>query len=232
MIVRAAGDRLHLITQPDHAHLAGRIMERCVPLANRPRRESIVHAIAEHDNGWAEPDAAPGVNADGAVADFVGAPPSVRQGVWPRGVARLAGDPYAAALVAQHAITVYDRYRSEPGWRDFFRGMENARGEMLASSGRPVSDLDADYPFLRLGDLISLVFCTADRTEQRLGDLTVRLSGERVVVSPDLFGGAEVPFEIAARSIPARRYASDLDLRTALDRAAPAILRGVLTTSA
>jgi hypothetical protein len=103
---------------------------------------------------------------------------------------------------------------------------------MLAASGAPTAEVDADYAFVRLGDLISLVFCTADRHEQRVGDRAVRLSGERVVVSPDLPGGAEIPFEIAARSIPARRYASDLDLRTELDRAAPVILRGVLTTSA
>jgi len=35
VIVRPAGDDIQLITQPDHAHLARRVMEHCVPLATR-----------------------------------------------------------------------------------------------------------------------------------------------------------------------------------------------------
>lgn len=38
-------------------------MEHCVPLVARPRRDAILHAIAEHDNGWAGVDAAPMVKA-------------------------------------------------------------------------------------------------------------------------------------------------------------------------
>jgi len=113
VIVRRVHDAIQLITQPDHAHLARTIMEHCVPLAARRRRDAILHAIAEHDNGWAEEDAAPTVNpTTGTVVDFVSAPLSVRHAVWPRGIARLADDPWAAALVAQHALTVYDRCSS------------------------------------------------------------------------------------------------------------------------
>jgi Protein of unknown function (DUF3891) len=114
VIVRTVHDGLELITQPDHAHLAGAIMKRCVPLAARPRRDAILLAIREHDNGWIEEDAAPAVNTEtGSIFDFVSAPLSVRHAVWPRGVRRLASTPWAAALVAQHAITVYDRFRSD-----------------------------------------------------------------------------------------------------------------------
>ena len=110
MIVRTEHDGVIPITQPDHAHLSGRIMEHCVPLRASPRRASILRAIREHDNGWTEEDAAPTIDpATGRIADFVNIPLHVRHGVWPRGVARLADDPWAAALVAQHAITVYGR---------------------------------------------------------------------------------------------------------------------------
>ena len=140
MIVRPVHDGLQLITQPDHAHLARRIMVHCVPLAARPRRDAILHAIGEHDNGWAEEDAAPTVNPNtGSVADFVSVPLSVRHGVWPRGVARLADDPWAAALVAQHALTVYDRFRSDAEWTPFFDEMAAARGAMLRVSGMPLN---------------------------------------------------------------------------------------------
>ena len=100
MIVRLVDDRVALITQPDHARLAGTIMQHCVPLASRPRRDTILHAIAEHDGGWIEDDAAPTINpTTGGIVDFVNAPLSVRQGVWPRGISRLAAvDPYLGGI--------------------------------------------------------------------------------------------------------------------------------------
>jgi hypothetical protein len=227
MIVRSFEDRVQLVTQPDHAHLARRIMEDCVPLATRARRDAILHAVAEHDNGWAEVDAAPGVGADsGSVLDFITVPLEVRHGVWPRGIARLAGDPWAAALVAQHALTVYSRFQSDKDWTAFFVEMEAARDAMLRASGRPLADLLDDYPFLRLGDLISLAFCTGSSDEQRFGDWTVQLSGTRVVVTPDMFGGEAIPFEVEARTIRNRPYRSDAELRDALREATVTTLRG------
>jgi hypothetical protein len=227
VIVRPAGDRVHLITQPDHAHLAHAIMARSVPLASRPRREAILHAIAEHDNGWAEPDAAPTVDADsGMIADFVNAPVAVRQAVWPRGVARLADDPWAAALVAHHAISVYDRYRRDPAWDAFFAGLETTRDALLRESGGSLDDLTGDYAFVRLGDLVSLAFCTGWTDEHRVGDWAVRLAGTTVTVTPDPFGGARIPFSIDARELPNRRFTSDGDLREAVGRARTTTLRG------
>ena len=81
-------------------------------------------------------DAAPTVDPEsGKVMDFVSAPLSVRHGVWPRGIARLADDPWAAALVAQHVLTVYDRYRSDDEWTAFFVEMAAARARMLRAGG-------------------------------------------------------------------------------------------------
>jgi Protein of unknown function (DUF3891) len=233
VIVRPVGDRIQLITQPDHAHLARRVMEHCVPLATRSRRDAILHAIAEHDNGWAEEDAAPHANPEtGQVFDFVTAPASVRQHVWPRGVARLADDPWAAALVAQHAITIYVRFRLEHEWQPFFAEMEDARDRMLRASGGPLNVLLADYVFVRLADLISLTFCTGWTDEQRFGEWTVRRFDARVVVAPDAFGGTEIPIEIAAKEIRHHPSLSDADLRAALGEAHTTILRGTVTSAA
>ena len=46
-------------------------------------------------------------------------------------------------------------------------------------------------------------------------------------VTPDPFGGRAVPLAVTARRIPARRYASDADLRDAVAAAPPVMLRGV-----
>jgi hypothetical protein len=229
VIVRPVCDSVQLITQPDHAHLARTIMEHCVALAAHPRREAILHAIGEHDNGWAEEDAAPTVNPEtGHVADFVSVRLDARHAVWPRGIARLADDPWAAALVAQHALTVYDRFRSEAEWTPFFAEMAAARDAMLRASGMPLEGLVADYPFVRLADLISLTFCTGWRDAQRFGDWTVQLSGTRVVVTPDPFGGMEIPIEINAREIRNQPCRSDAELRNALGDSQTTTLRGIV----
>ena len=202
-------------------------MEHCVPLAARPRRDAILHAIAEHDNGWAEEDAAPTVDPEtGNVVDFVSAPLSVRHAVWPRGVARLADDPWAAALVAQHALTVYDRFRSAAEWTSFFAEMEAARGAMLRASRMPLDDLVADYAFVRLADLISLTFCTGWTDEHRFDDWTIQLSGTRVVVIPDGFGRVKIPIEIKAREIRNQPFRRDAELRDALSEAKTTTVRG------
>jgi hypothetical protein len=95
----------HLIGQPDHAALSRHIMTYWRELDSHPRRESILLAIGEHDNGWREPDASPSLDpASGRAHELINAPAAVRQGVWPRGVERLSHDPWAAALVAEHAL--------------------------------------------------------------------------------------------------------------------------------
>jgi len=228
MIVRSDSDRLLLITQPDHALLARRIMERCVPLATHPRRDVILYAIQEHDNGWSEEDAAPRVHAStGDVVDFVNAPADVRQHVWTRGVARLADRPWAAALVAQHAIVIYDRFHSDAAWTPFFDAMRDARDSMIRAAGGAPSELSTDYEFVRLADLTSLTFCTGWTGEQRFGDWVVQLSGTRVL-TPDVFGGAEIPIEIVAAEVANRRFSSNDELRHALRGAETRTLRGTV----
>jgi hypothetical protein len=230
VIVRPARDGLQLITQPDHARLSRTIMERCVPLASHARRETILHAIAEHDNGWAEEDAAPRVNpATGQIFDFITAPMDVRQGVWPRGIARLGDDPWAAALVAQHALNIYERFRTEAEWAPFFATLEAARTAMLRASGQLFEDLVADYQFVRLADVISLTFCTGWTDVQRAGERTIHLSDAHVFVWPDIFGGVEIPIAIAAREIRRQPFSSDLELRDAVKAANSTTLRGVVT---
>jgi Protein of unknown function (DUF3891) len=227
VIVRAVEDGVVLITQPDHAHLARRVMEHCVPLEDHARRATILHAVGEHDCGWEEEDAAPRVDPEtGAVFDFVSAPVAVRQAVWPRAVARLANEPWSAALVAQHALTVYDRFRPEPAWSSFFAELSATRDALLRATGLPLDHLLADYVFVRLGDLLSLAFCTRATGELGFGDWTVELSASRVVVSPDAFRGATVPFEIVARELPGALFRSDAELRDALQAANTIVLRG------
>src|SRR5688500_10431356 len=137
MIVRPADEVLHLITQPAHASLARRVMEEWTAggLAHHPRRESILHAVEEHDNGWLDVDGAPIRRADGQVAAFMTLPAEDRQAVWPRGVNRLADHPFAAALVADHSIFIFARFRADVAWAPFFAAQAALRAKYAAAAG-------------------------------------------------------------------------------------------------
>jgi hypothetical protein len=232
VIVRQTADAFQLITQPDHAALASAIMKHSVALADHPRRASILLAVAEHDNGWREPDAAPLIDpATGLPLDFISAPKDVRQGVWPRGVARLADEPWAAALVAQHAIVIFNRYRRDPAWTSFFVEMERLRREMVQTSEFALPELLADYWFLGLGDLISLTFCNGWTDVQVFDPWSVRLTGSQVSIWPTLFEGAAIPIAIQMREVRRRVFRSDAELRDELATAPIGSLEGVVTSS-
>ena len=230
MIVQHANDRLLLITQHDHSRLSGRIMARCTHLVNHPRRGSILLAITEHDNGWVEEDAAPKVDTEsGEIVDFVRAPAEIKHAVWPRAVRHLSMEPWSAALVAQHAIAVYERFRSDDAWKTFFATMEQLRETMLREDGGRIEDLHADYAFVRLGDLISLCFCTGWPDEQEYERWHVRRSGSDVIVAPDLFERERIPLEVPARALMARPYRTGQELAAALRASEPTTLTGAVS---
>ena len=79
---------------------------------------------------------------------------------------------------------------------------------------------------MRLADVISLTFCTGWTDEQRFADWTVQLSGTRVIVTPDVFGGRKIPIEITAREMRNQPFRSDADLRDALSEGDTRTLRG------
>jgi len=94
-----------------------------------------------------------------------------------------------------------------------------------------LDELTADYRFLRLADLISLAFCTGSTDTQTFGEWTVRLSGTRLDVTPDPFGGAAVAVAISARTIHQQSFGSDDELHAALRIASSTILRGEVAGS-
>jgi hypothetical protein len=231
MIVLPLDGQLALITQPDHAALAGRVMRawRIGGLPEHPRRASVLRAIDEHDNGWRELDERPLFDeTTRGIADFITAPVEARQSVWPRGVAGLADDPWTAALVAQHALHIYARYRDDGRWRSFFETMTRLRDEHRARTTGSLEELRRDYRFVRLGDLVSLVFCNRwTSVEDEEGGPSICGDGEStVLVRPDPFAGAVVPMEVPARLLPDRPFRDQADLDAAWRAAPTAVVVG------
>jgi hypothetical protein len=220
------------ITQPDHAVVAATIMRgwKGGGLPESPRYAAIMLSVQAHDNGWQEVDAEPCLDpATGQVLDFVHVPEDVRHAVWTRGVARLTGEPYAAALVAQHALHIYRRMRQQPGWRQFFVDLSAARHQHLSAAHETIETLQREYAFLRLADLASLTFCGIDTggQAQEMG-YEVRLEGSRLVIAPDPFEGASFDIEIAGRELPSS-FASLADARAAWQSAPRRTISGVAT---
>ena len=231
MIVRSDGDDLLLVTQPEHAALSGRIMAawRRDDLPASPTRETVLLATREHDNGWIEVDERPDLDAGSRLPQhFMTVPDATRQDIWPRGVRRLEPvDPAAAALVAQHALALLELHPS-PGWGRFRADMTAERDRILLNGAydNDLEALRADYRFVFLGDLISLVFCCAWSETFRYDGYAVTRDGTAVHVRPDPFAGAAIELTAPARRLAARPYASRADLQAAYDAAPRVVLRG------
>lgn len=235
VIVRARDNHLLLVTQPDHAVLAETIMGawKADALTRAPHRAIVLYAIRRHDDGWIEEDRQPLIDEkSGRVLDFMDVPDEVRYRLWPRGVASVSAFPYAAALVAQHAIHLHERHRTSPSWQEFFVKMEQARDQHLAGSAPlDAGNLQRDYVFLRMGDLMSLIFCNGWRERHHQETYDARFDGVRLRIDPDPFGGREVPLAVPARQLPNRRFHDRRDLSAAFAAAPIVTLRGVASGS-
>ena len=228
--MRTVHEERWLITQPDHAGLAARILEawQCDGFPSSETRAVVLFAAREHDNGWQEEDRVPIVDdGSGEVLDFIHAPDTVRQRIWRRAVDRLSDTPYAAALVAHHAVSIFDRYRRMPAWQRWFSLMEAARDAALQRA-KPLTrdDLRRDYFFIAVADLASLTFCNGWTEPQHAGPYEIRLGGSMLRITPDPFAGREVPLAIGARKLANGRFASAAAAAAAFDSATRIIVRG------
>ena len=229
MIIQTDGDSFLFITQPDHARLAADAIAhwKADGFQEHPRRSVILLAAREHDNGWIEEDLETHIDDDGAPQDFVAVPAAIRQRIWPRAVNRMAGqNPYAAALIAQHAIAIYSASRNDEGWQAFFDGLSHLRDTLLAAAGLDRQTLDADYRFVNAADRLSLAFCTAWAKPLESYGRQIILRGQVVEITPDPFERALVPLTIEARRLRRQRYRTSGELRAALQDASVEVLRG------
>lgn len=236
MIIRRLGSTDLLISQPEHAALAARIMRQWHSdhFPDSPRKASILRAIEEHDSGWLELDETLVVDeATGQLLDFMELSDELKRETSSLGIERLASDPYAAALVAQHRLHVYRRYADHPEWRGFFETMRTARDSYLgASSEASLPVLLRDYTFVRAGDLASLAFCN-QWTEVDADECgySMHLQGTSLVLTPDPFNGETVEIAIDAREIGHQPFASAADARCAVASAKVVTLKGQVSGS-
>jgi hypothetical protein len=222
MIVVQEGSAHRLITQPDHAHLAAEILAlwRRDGLPAHSRREDLLFAAREHDNGWREADAAPRWNS-GTVRphDFMTLPPSDRVEIWERGPCRFAAErPYAALLITRHARNLLGGRRGEEGWDGLLDFLVDFERGLIEETGATEDELVADYRWIELTDQISLAACAGHREPVarhglRIAPIAPGLAEGGLVavgLAPFPLAGATT-FRIPCRRIPARAYRGDAD---------------------
>jgi hypothetical protein len=111
MLITRRGDHLTLITQPEHARVAGQLAEAwgnerfAVPAP----RQALICAAAHHDDGWHELDSEPAYNPDAQrPANFVELALERTVGPYSRGVESVyERDGHAGVLVSMHFSGFY-----------------------------------------------------------------------------------------------------------------------------
>jgi hypothetical protein len=230
LIRRDAGDRWILISQVEHARLAGVLAEHWTigPLVNPAARQGVLAAVYHHDDGWAEWEAKPGIDvATGRPLNFVELEPAEFLNIWRRSIA--AGerlDPLAGYCVAGHFCALLRRFDS---WRRGDAMRRNLAETFLAEyaermaqwlevwqdaqAGRTAALADQSVRTLQLMDALSLWLCTAERTAAETFELS---DGSELRLQPQLGGVIELdpwPLDVpdleltaAGRAVPVRRY--------------------------
>ena len=229
MIVAPAGGRLLVVTQNDHAHLAGELLAlwRADGLPSHPRRRELLFAAREHDNGWAEADSAPICDrASGRPRDFMTVSRETRQAIWRRGTRRYTErEPYASLLIVRHAVRLHRALRADPAWADLLADWQQLEAELMASSGASAAEVESDDRWIELADLLSLAACNRWSREvaahgfraqlRRAAEVGGSEEADTLFIDPFPLAGATT-FRAACRWIPDRRYSSDVDLGTEL----------------
>lgn len=244
MILRVDAGGLLLIAQPDHAHLCG---EMALAWGNRrfePVRplEPVARAAAEHDNGWAEWDSAPGWNPETRRPyTYRDIPIEPHLEIYRRGIARLVErDRYAGLLVSWHGTLLYSRFRREqPGAEVFLREQRALRKQLLQEMRgdaqlRPhcgAGTVETNRDLLLAWDTLSLILCLGETWVDEI-ELPAGYGGERASVAVRAAPGSPAgaawtldPYPFAMEplrlSLPARRleateFAGEATFRRAL----------------
>jgi hypothetical protein len=223
VIVRATADSWWVIAQAEHARLAGEMVAllRAGELVGHPRRRALLRAVAEHDNGWWEEDAAPRLDpATGGPLDFRSLPAAARRELWPRAIERYAAaEPYLAALVAGHFLRIAPAAALGGGGEALRAESDERRLELLERAGVSVDEAAADDRWLRLGDELSLAAATLDPAMVAAPGWRARVAAEaeriELLVAPFAWAGPTT-FALEARRIGRGPYRDAVELGRAL----------------
>lgn len=219
IVTPSAGGRLKIITQIDHARFAADLLSLWISdgLPEHERREDLLFAVREHDNGWREKDSAPILDPEAGDRpyDFVTMPADVRSELWRVGCQRFREDrAYASLLIVEHDRHLHAQDANE-AYRELLHWLDEIRSELIIATAAQEDLLAADYHFLGLTDFISLVACSDWTEEFESRGTTIAIRNSCVHLDPFPLAG-NTTFRIPQRTIPLRSYRNTVDLATEL----------------
>ena len=247
MIRRDDTDGWILITQYDHAVLAGNLMERWGNETFSPPlpREEVLFSVREHDCGWKEWDSSPKINPEnGYPANFMEMESSDQTGIWRESFESHAEEhPYASALIALHFARfnrkLLTKDPSDVYAKSLEGGIDGFVSDMLgidvSKRGAVPPGIKINLRLLQVGDIISLALCHGWESME-IAHVPVDYEGNsrrlalksddgfNFTVSPYPFSGTTLKLRVQARKLGRRSYSGNEDLRRSLGNAPYAAL--------
>ncbi len=239
MIRRDDNDGWILITQHDHALLAGNLMERWgneTFSSPQPRRE-VLFAVSEHDCGWEEWDSSPKINPEnGYPANFMEMESSDQTDIWMGSFESHSEEhPYSSALIALHFARFNRKLLTKNPSDVNARLLEGAidgfvAGKLGIKGSRPEAlpaGVRINLRLLQVGDIISLALCHGWESME-IADVpldyeggTARLAlksddGFNFTLSPYPFSATPLELRVRARRLGRKSFSGGEDLRRSL----------------
>ena len=249
MIRRDDGDGWLLISQVEHARLAGEIAAAwgngTVPAPPHP--EWLISAVRDHDEGWRAWELAPRIDpSTGRPRDFTEMPMREATVIWTRSIADCCKQPFCSLWVSRHFCHLAEQARESRGDKpdevaaiDRFlqqqRSVQACEEQALAprfGPGEFVPLADEGFRFLQFFDRLSLWLCCAPRTQPeeflvpRFGSIRFVPDTPRLLrAEPFPLSVDSLELRVPAKRIAAQRLADDAELRAALSHARTEELR-------
>jgi hypothetical protein len=231
-----------LITQIDHAHLAGQIAAAWADLPfDRAAAGELIEAVFHHDDGWAEWDAQPGVDpAKRRPRQYTEMPLDESLAIWRKSIDTVERiGPLAAFAVSGHfsgLIRHTNRWQKTPGSEDgaahaFLDEQDRRRKSWLdawlaADARHTREQAQLAIEMLQFFDALSLWLCCAERSEpHRMTSPTgvaltftpqaVAPAEQAIVVEPWPLTTNDLKLDVDARAVAAVEYTSRDELSAA-----------------
>lgn len=214
------------ITQEDQAAFSAALLEEWndQSLKHEPRREQIIRATRECNNGFREYDAAPRIDPKTNLpVDYRKITPEEINEIWMRASERLLDDdPYVALLITHHAYTLHEHTQNRTGvWKDFFITLAQRRGRIRDELGLTHNDIEHGYSYLRMANW----FAKSYLTKPKLGsEKPVIYAGYKVTRADDELRIRPFPFvddltfTMPVIPLDKRGYGSEEEMQKALKK--------------
>lgn len=207
MVVRAMLEGWYLVTQPEHARLAGELARHwAFPRPATSVEPELLEAVARHDSGWASDDAEPTLRVDGSPIDFLAWPLASAIEAWERSIAEARSlGPTAGYVVTRHFWLLGRMARLRPLASEDRAALER----FLREYALAVTDEDREQKtlLLQVCDVISLHLIMGGKMEMSLLEsvgIASHYQDDTLLLEPFPFDAA-LTLECPARFLRRRR---------------------------